>query len=100
VGPKLNGAHQLLVYDDVTLQGDNMDNIKKNTERLIDASKEVGLEINIEKTKYMLLSCYQNAGQDRNIKIVDRSLENVSRFRYLRTTVTNQNLIHEKINKI
>jgi hypothetical protein len=56
VGLKLNGTHQLLAYaDDVNLLGDNIDAIDKNTETLIDASKEVGLEINIEKTKYMLL---------------------------------------------
>jgi hypothetical protein len=61
VGLKLNGTHQLLAYsDDVNLLGDNMDTIKKNTETLIDASKEVGLEINVEKTKYMLLSRHQN----------------------------------------
>jgi hypothetical protein len=57
VGLKLNGTHQLLAYaDDVNLLGDNIDTIKKNKEIVIDASKEVGLEINIEKTKYMLLS--------------------------------------------
>jgi hypothetical protein len=61
VGLKLNGTHQLLAYaDDVNLLGDNIDAIKKNTETLIDASKEVGLEINVDKTKYMLLSRQQN----------------------------------------
>jgi hypothetical protein len=50
---KLNGPHQLLAYaDDVNLLGDNVDTIKKNTEILIDASKEVGLEINVDKTKF------------------------------------------------
>jgi hypothetical protein len=52
VGLKLNGTHQLLTYpDDVNLLEHNVDTIKKNTETLLDASKEVGLEINIEKTK-------------------------------------------------
>jgi hypothetical protein len=69
------------------------------TQTLIDASKEVGLEINVEKTKYMLLSHHHNAGQNRDIKIANRSFENVSQFKYLGTTVTNQNLIQEEIKR-
>jgi hypothetical protein len=57
VGLKLNEMHQLLACtDDGNLLGDNIDAIKKNTETLLDATKEVGLEVNAEKTKYMLLS--------------------------------------------
>jgi hypothetical protein len=57
VGLKLNGTHQLLAYAaDVNLLGDNLDTIERSTETLIDVSKKVGLEINVEKTKYMLLS--------------------------------------------
>jgi hypothetical protein len=75
---KLNGAHQPLVYaDDVTLLGDNIDTINKNTEPLIDASKEVGLGVNAEKTKYMLVSQDQNAGQNWDIKIGNRSKNGV-----------------------
>jgi hypothetical protein len=65
----LNGTHQLLTYTDhVNLLGDNTDNITKNTDTLADDSVEVGLEINIEKTKYKLLSYHQNAGQNCDIK--------------------------------
>jgi hypothetical protein len=100
VGLKLNRTHQLLAYaDGVNLSGDNIDTIKKNTEALIDVSKEVGLEINVEKTKYMLLSRQQNVGQNRDIRIANRSFENVSQFKYLETTVTNQNLIQEEIKR-
>jgi hypothetical protein len=100
VGLKLNGTHQLLAYaDDVNLLGDDTDTIKKTTETLIDASKEVGLEINAEKTKYMLLSRHENIGQNRDIKIANRSFENVSQFKYLWATETNRNLIQEEIKR-
>jgi hypothetical protein len=64
VGLKLNGTHQLLVYADVNLLGDNTDTIKKNTEALIDASRD-GLELNTKKTKCMLLPHHQNAGHTK-----------------------------------
>jgi hypothetical protein len=54
---RLNETHQLLVYaDDVNLLGDYADTIKKNTQTLIDASKEFGLEVNTEETTCMLQS--------------------------------------------
>jgi hypothetical protein len=66
VGLKLNETHQLLTYtDDVNLLGDNIDTMKENTETLIGANKEVCLEINIEKTKYVMLSRHQNVGHNR-----------------------------------
>jgi hypothetical protein len=100
VGLKLNGTHQLLAYaDDVNLLGDNVDTIKNNTETLIDASKEVGLEINVEKTKYRSLSRHQNLGQNQDIKLANRLYENVSQFKYLGTTVTNKNLVQEEIKR-
>jgi hypothetical protein len=87
----------LAYADDVNLLGDNIDTINRNTETLTDSSKEVGLEVNVEKTKYMLVSRDQNAGQNRDIKIANRSFENVSKLKYLGTTVTDKNLIVEKI---
>jgi ribosomal protein S2 len=77
--------------DDVNLLGDNIRTIRKNIETLIDAIKEVGLQVNEQKTKGMLLSRHQNAGQIIT-NIGDRSSENVIQFKYLGMTVTNQNL--------
>jgi uncharacterized protein (UPF0335 family) len=59
---KFTGAHQLMAYaDDVNLLGDNIDTINKNTKTLIVASKGVGQEVNVVKTKYMSVSREQNA---------------------------------------
>jgi hypothetical protein len=98
MGLKLNGTHQLLVYaDDVNLLGDNTDTIKKNILTLIGTSKEVGLEVKTEKSKYMLLSHHQNAGKTHDIKIANRFFENVAELRYLGMTITNESLIQEEI---
>jgi hypothetical protein len=77
----------------VNLLAGNVDTIKKNTEHLIDAGKEVGLKINLEETNHMLLSRQQNSVQNGDMKIANSSFENVSQFRYLGTKSTNQNLI-------
>jgi hypothetical protein len=100
VGPKLNRTHEFLPYtDNANSLRDNIDTIKENTEILVDASKEIGLEINVKKSKFMLLSCLQNVGQNRDIKLANRSFENVSHFLYLGTTATNQNLNQEEIKR-
>jgi hypothetical protein len=96
-GLKLNGTRQLLVYaDDVNIEGGSVHAIKKNTEALVVATKEIGLEVNAEKTKYIVMSRDQHAGQNHNIKIGNKSFERVEEFRYLRT---NQNSIHKEIKR-
>jgi sorting nexin-29 len=96
-GLKLNGTHQLLVYaDDVNILGGIIHSAKKNADDLVIASKETGLEINNEKTKYMVMSRNQNGGQN-HIKIDSKSFERVEEFKYLGTTLTNRNSIHEEI---
>jgi hypothetical protein len=98
VGSELNGAHQLLVYvDEVNLLGDSVSIIKDITEYLLEASGDIGLEINAEKTKCMIMSRHPNSGQNQNIRIANESFEKVEKFKYLGMTKTNQNDIHEEI---
>ena len=76
--------HQLLFYaDDMSMLGENLQTIRENAEILIKASKDIGLEVNSEKTKYMITSRKQN-------KVIENSLfENVEKFKYRGVTVTN-----------
>ena len=93
-GLKLNGTHQLLIYaDDVNILGGSVHTIKENAEALILASKEIGLEVNVDKTKYMIMFSDQNAGRSQNMRIDNRSFERMEKFKYLGTTLTNQNSI-------
>jgi hypothetical protein len=81
----------------VNLLGDNINIIKENTQALPDTGMEVGLDVNAEKIEHMFLSHHQNAGQNHDTKIANRSIENVAQFKYLGTTVINQKLIHKEI---
>jgi hypothetical protein len=71
--------------------------ILKNTDPLLDANKEVGLEMNPEETKYMLMSRCKNAGQKHSTEIANRSIEDVTRFKYLGTTITDHSFMQEEI---
>jgi hypothetical protein len=60
---KLNGTYQLLAYaDDVNILGGSVHTVKKNAKALVAATKEIELEVNAHKTKYMTVSRGQNAG--------------------------------------
>jgi hypothetical protein len=59
-----------------------IDTINKNTITVIDAGKEADLEVNAEKTKYMLLSHHENEGRNHDIKIANRSFETVAPCKY------------------
>jgi hypothetical protein len=77
--------------------GDSINTIKENSETFLEAGRYIGLEINAEKTKYMIMSLYPNSGQNQNIRRANDSFENVAEFKYLGTTLANQNDIHDEI---
>jgi len=97
-GLKLHGKHNLLVYaDDVNILGESVHIIKENAEVLLVASKETGLDVTADKTRYIVMSRDQNAGRSRSMKTDNSSFERVEEFKYLGTTLTNQNSIQEEI---
>jgi hypothetical protein len=83
------------------LRGGSVHTIRKNTEALVVVSKENGLGVNTDKTKYMVMvmSRDQNAGGGHSIKIDNSSFKRAAELKYLRTTLTNQNSIQEESNK-
>ena len=85
-GLKLNGTHQLLVYaDDVNILGGNVHTVKEHADALLVAIKEIGLEVNADKTKYTVMSRDQKAGQSQSMNIGNSSFERMEEFRYLET---------------
>jgi hypothetical protein len=78
------------------LLGGSINAVKENTETLLVASRDVGLEINAEKTKYMIMSCHPNSGQNQSIRISNESFENLAKFRYLGTTLTSKKDIYDE----
>jgi hypothetical protein len=95
---KLNGTHQLLAYaDDVYKLGGSIHTVKENAEALVVASKEIGVEVNADKTKYMIMSRVQNVGRSQSVNIDNSSVRKMEEFKNLGTTLTNQNSIQEEI---
>jgi hypothetical protein len=94
---KLNGTQQLVVDADyVNMLGGSTQTTEENAEALVITRKEIGLEVNGKKTKYVVMSGDQNTEQNNNIKTGNKSFEMVEQFKYLGTTLKNQNSIHEE----
>ena len=75
-GLKLNGTHQLLAYADVVnILWGSVHTVKENAETLVVATKEMGLEVNADKTKYMIMSQDQKAGRSHSMKTDNTSLQ-------------------------
>ena len=82
--------------NDDNILGRRVHVIRKNTEVLVSASKEIGLEVNGDKTKYMVMSGDENAGRSHNVKLDTSCFERVEQFRCLGTALTDQNSIPEE----
>ena len=96
----MNGKYQLIIYaDDVNMLGENLQTVREKTEIFIKASTEIDLEVNSEKSKYMITSRHQNDVQNQKIVTGNLSFENVEKFNWLGVTVTNTNHIHEEIKR-
>jgi hypothetical protein len=78
----------LIYADDVNLLGGSVNTIKENSETLLEANRDICLEINAEKTKYMIMSHHLNSGQNQYIRIANESFG---------TILTNQNDIYDEI---
>jgi len=82
-GLKLNGTHQFLAYaDDVnTLEG-STHTLKENAEALVAATREIGLEVSVDKIKYIVMSRDQNVGRIHSVRTDNSTFERVEEFRY------------------
>jgi len=97
-GLKLNGTHQLLAYaDDVNILAGSMHTRKGSAEAPLASTRETGLEVTADKSIYMIMSRDQNAGRIHSVRTDKNTFDRVEEFKYLGTTLTNENSIAEEI---
>jgi hypothetical protein len=90
---KLNGTYQLLVYGDgVNILEGSLHTVKENAEALVVASKETGINVNVDKTKYMVMSRDQNTGRSHIMKIGNSSFERGGRVQILENNLNESKL--------
>jgi hypothetical protein len=78
------------------LLGDSINTIKEITETFLETSRDIDLEINAEKTNYMIMSPHPKSGQNQNIRAGNESFEKVAKSKYFGTTLANQDDIHDE----
>ena len=87
---KLTGKYQFLVYaDDVNILGGSLHTVRETAEALIVASKEIGLEVYADKSKYMAISRDHNTGRNHSMKVDNSSFERVEELKYLGINLKN-----------
>jgi hypothetical protein len=68
-GLELNGLHPSVVHVDVNLLGKSLNIVKRYTGYVLDASNDVGLEVNTEKPKHMFMSCYHRVSMTNPLQM-------------------------------
>ncbi|CAI6345250.1 unnamed protein product [Macrosiphum euphorbiae] len=87
----------ILAYpNDIIITGNTRAEVQMNLKKLMKASKNMGLVVNAEKTKYMVVT--RGPEDSSNLKIENNEFEQVKEFRYLGVTLNNKNIMHEEIN--
>ena len=98
---KVNGSHQFLAYADaVNIQGGSIHTLQENAETLVAATRVIGLEVNADKTKYMVMSREQNAGRMHSVRTDNNTFDRVEEFKYLGTTLAYQILLQKKLRTV
>jgi hypothetical protein len=77
--------------------GGSVHTIKTNAEALVVSSKDTGLKVNADITQYMVMSRDQNAGESHSTETDTDFFERIEEFRYLGTTLRNQNSFRNKL---
>jgi len=90
-------SRYLAYADDVNILAGSVHTVEENAEGLVVATKEIGLEVNADKTKYIIMSRDQNAGRSHSMKSDNSSIGRGEEFKYLGTMLTNKNSIEEEI---
>ena len=97
-GVQLNGIHKLLVYaDDIVLLGDSDEILKDNMHILRSNTRELGLEVNVNKTKYMVTRRNASCNANGQLMTNEGNFEEVAEFKYLGALITNRNEIQKEI---
>ena len=79
------------------MEGGSIHTLKENAEALVAAASEIGLEVSADKTKCMVMSRDQNSGRIHSVRMDNSAFERVEEFKYVGTTLTNENAIEEEI---
>jgi hypothetical protein len=79
--------------------GRSVHTVKEDADALVVVTKEIEIEVNADKAKYMVMSRDRNAGRDDSVKIDNSFIERVEDFRYLGTMLAEQNSIQEEIKR-